>query len=130
MTRPLERGFTLIEMIVFLVVVAVAMAALLQLMAVAVKFSALPLQRKQALSLAEGLLQEMSQRDYLEIQTPALATLVNGLQASLVVSEAYALSSASSNIKTKKITVNVRFADQSLSLSGYRSDYAIAAPVP
>ncbi|QJC58051.1 hypothetical protein HC248_03395 [Polaromonas vacuolata] len=124
MTKPSERGFTLIEMIIFLVVVSVAMAGLLQVMAVAVKFSALPLQRKQAVEMAQGLLQEMVQKDYSEIVTPPAQSSVNGLQASVLVSDAGALGSASTPlVETKKIAVTVQFADQSLSLTGYRSNY-------
>ena len=124
MTKPLERGFTLIEMIIFLVVVSVAMAGLLQVMAVAVKSSALPLQRKQAVEMARGLLQEMVQKDYSEIVTPPAQSSVNGLQASVLVSDAGALGSASTPlVETKKIAVTVQFADQSLSLTGYRSNY-------
>lgn len=111
-------------MIIFLVVVSVAMAGLLQVMAVAVKFSALPLQRKQAVEMAQGLLQEMVQKDYSEIVTPPAQSSVNGLQASVLVSDAGALGSASTPlVETKKIAVTVQFADQSLSLTGYRSNY-------
>jgi MSHA pilin protein MshD len=124
MTKPSGRGFTLIEMIIFLVVVSVAMAGLLQVMAVAVKFSALPLQRKQALAMAQGLLQEMVQKDYSEIATPPALDSVNGLQASVFVSNSGALGSNSASlIETKKIAVTVQFSDQSLNLTGYRSNY-------
>jgi MSHA pilin protein MshD len=124
MTKPSGRGFTLIEMIIFLVVVSVAMAGLLQVMAVAVKFSALPLQRKQALAMAQGLLQEMVQKDYSEIATPPALDSVNGLQASVLVSNSGALGSNSASlIETKKIAVTVQFSDQSLNLTGYRSNY-------
>jgi MSHA pilin protein MshD len=124
MTKPSGRGFTLIEMIIFLVVVSVAMAGLLQVMAVAVKFSALPLQRKQALAMAQGLLQEMVQKDYSEIATPPALASVNGLQASVLVSNSGALGSNSASlIETKKIAVTVQFSDQSLNLTGYRSNY-------
>ena len=111
-------------LIVLWVLYLVAMAGLLQVMAVAVKFSALPLQRKQALAMAQGLLQEMVQKDYSEIVTPPAQSSVDGLQASVVVSDAGALGSASTPlVETKKIAVTVQFADQSLSLTGYRSDY-------
>jgi prepilin-type N-terminal cleavage/methylation domain-containing protein len=124
MTKSLERGFTLIEMIIFLVVVSVAMAGLLQVMSMAVKFSALPLQRKQASAFAEGLLREMVQKDFSEIVTPVVQPSVEGLQALVLVSDAGILGSAkTSTFQTKKITVTVRFADQSLSLNGYRSNY-------
>lgn len=126
MTKSPERGFTLIEMIIFVVVVSVAMAGLLQVMAMAVKYSGLPLQRKQASALAEGLLREMVQKDYVEIASPAAQVSIDGLQATVVVSDAGILGSAqTSTVQTKKIAVTVQYADESLSVNGYRSNYDV-----
>lgn len=57
--RRRQRGLTLIELIIFMVIISVALAAVLQLLNLSTKFSVDPLRRKQALLLAEGLLEEV-----------------------------------------------------------------------
>ena len=53
-----SRGLTLIELIVFIVIVGVALAGSLTVLNITTKASADPLVRKQALALAESLLEE------------------------------------------------------------------------
>lgn len=60
--RP--RGFTLIEVLIFIVVVSVAMAGILLVMNTSVAASADPVVRKQALALAESLLEEILLKSY------------------------------------------------------------------
>jgi MSHA pilin protein MshD len=55
--RP--HGFTLIELIVFIVIVSVALAGVLTVLNVTAKSSADPMIRKQALAIAEALLEEV-----------------------------------------------------------------------
>lgn len=57
---PRSAGFTLIETIVFLLVVGIGVVGLLSAMSTAVRYSADPLPRKQALAIAEGLMEEIS----------------------------------------------------------------------
>ncbi len=61
MTRPLsaQRGFTLIELIVFIVVVSIGIAGILSVMDTSIRNSADPMVRKQATSVAESLLGEI-----------------------------------------------------------------------
>jgi len=54
-----ERGLTLIEMIVFILVVSIALTGLLLVMNKTTSRSSDPLVRKQALAIAEGLLEEV-----------------------------------------------------------------------
>ncbi len=54
-----QRGLTLIELIVFIVIVGVALAGILTVMNVTVKSSADPLVRKQMLAIAESLMAEV-----------------------------------------------------------------------
>lgn len=54
-----QAGVTLVEMIVFIVVVAVAVAGVLGALNVATRSSADPLIQKQALAIAESLLEEV-----------------------------------------------------------------------
>jgi MSHA pilin protein MshD len=60
--RPVRRaagGFTLIELIVFIVVVSAALAGVLRIFTQATAASADPMQRRQALAIAESLLDEV-----------------------------------------------------------------------
>jgi MSHA pilin protein MshD len=54
-----ERGISLIELIMFIVIVSVALAGILLVMNVTEKSSADPLVHKQALAIAESLLEEV-----------------------------------------------------------------------
>ncbi|WP_020652174.1 type II secretion system protein [Massilia niastensis] len=57
--RARERGLTLIELILFIMIVGVALAGILGVLSLTTKHSADPLRRKQALMIAEGLLEEV-----------------------------------------------------------------------
>jgi MSHA pilin protein MshD len=57
---PRERGITLIELIVFIVVVAVGLSGVLAVFIPATAASADPMPRRQALAIAESLLEEVS----------------------------------------------------------------------
>jgi MSHA pilin protein MshD len=54
-----EGGLTLIELVMFIVIVSVALVGVLSVLNVTTKSSADPQVRKQALSIAEGLLEEV-----------------------------------------------------------------------
>ncbi len=54
-----QRGFTLIELIIFIVVVSSALAGVLLVLNNTVKSSADPMIRKQLLAIAEGVLEEV-----------------------------------------------------------------------
>jgi len=56
---PRQRGVTLIELIMFIVIVSVALASIIAVMRITTANSADPLRRKQALMIAEGLLEEV-----------------------------------------------------------------------
>lgn len=57
--RQAQSGLTLIEMIMFILIVGVALAAIVGVLNLTNKGSADPLRRKQALMIAEGLLEEV-----------------------------------------------------------------------
>lgn len=57
--RARQAGLTLIEMIMFIMIVGVALAAVIGVLNLSTKGSADPLRRKQALMIAEGLLEEV-----------------------------------------------------------------------
>jgi MSHA pilin protein MshD len=54
-----QRGLTLIELLMFIVIIGVALVAILQVLNFTTRKSADPLRRKQALMIAESLLEEV-----------------------------------------------------------------------
>lgn len=59
-----QRGVTLVELVMFMVIVAIALAGILQVMRMTTANSADPLRRKQALLIAEALLEEVRQAGF------------------------------------------------------------------
>jgi MSHA pilin protein MshD len=59
-----QRGVTLVELIMFMVIVSIALAGILQVMRMTTANSADPLRRKQALMIAEALLEEVRQAGF------------------------------------------------------------------
>ncbi len=57
--RPGQRGFTLIELIIFIVIVTVALAGVLSVLTQSTSRSVDPQLRRQALAIAESLLEEV-----------------------------------------------------------------------
>ena len=63
--RPrLQQGVTLVELIMFIVIVSIALAGIVQIMRMTSANSADPLRRKQALMIAEALLEEVRQAGF------------------------------------------------------------------
>lgn len=75
-------GFTLIETIVFLLVVGIGVAGLLSAMSTAIRFSADPLPQKQALALAESLMEEITSAGFTfcQPQDPKFLSATNTAQ--------------------------------------------------
>lgn len=63
-TRHNQRGVSLVELIMFIVIVGVALAGILLVMNTTTKGSADPLIHKQALAIAESLLEEIELQDF------------------------------------------------------------------
>lgn len=59
-----SRGFTLIETIVFIIVISVGVVGLMSVLGIFVRQSADPLARKQALAIAEAVLDEIAQAGF------------------------------------------------------------------
>ncbi|APW46190.1 type IV pilus modification PilV family protein [Rhodoferax antarcticus] len=72
--RPRQTGFTLIELIIFIVVVSAGLAGILSVMNTTVKSSADPMVRKQAIAIAESLLEEILLKDYCDPDTVTAGT--------------------------------------------------------
>lgn len=63
-TRASEAGLTLVELIIFIVVISVALVGVLSVLNTTVQHSADPLVRKQMLAIAEGLLEEVAAQPF------------------------------------------------------------------
>ena len=79
MSRPRQRGFTLIELIIFIVVLGVGMAGILIVSTTVVKSSADPMVSKQAVAAAESLLEEILLKDYANPATDGYTGSVRAL---------------------------------------------------
>lgn len=85
-TRLKQRGISLIELIIFIVVVSVALAGILRVMNVTGKSSADPLIYKQSLAIAQALLEEVELMPftYCDPDDPAAATATSTLSCTQV----------------------------------------------
>ena len=63
-TPARQAGLTIVELIIFMVIVGIALAGILQVMRFTSANSADPLRRKQALMIAEALLEEVRQSGF------------------------------------------------------------------
>lgn len=61
---PCDGGFSLIETIIFIIIVSVALAGVLAVMNFTTKHSADPLIRKQEIAIAESLLEEITSQNF------------------------------------------------------------------
>lgn len=145
MTSPRQRGFTLIELIIFIVVVAAGLAGILSVMDSAVKSSADPLVRKQAMALADSILEEILLKNF-EDPDPLVSSgettrntlddvgdyhgksnaLFADLPASLAsysIAIAVVDDAATLGLAVKRVTVTVSRSGESVSLTGYRANY-------
>lgn len=59
-----QRGFSIIEVVVFIMIVSVALVGVLSVMNLTTQRSADPLVRKQAIAVAESMLEEVSLHDF------------------------------------------------------------------
>lgn len=74
-----QRGVTLIELIVFIVIVSVGLAGILSVLNLTTRHSADPMIRKQMLAVAEGLMDEVAAQPvtWCDPDDPAAATAMN-----------------------------------------------------
>lgn len=62
--RSLQRGVTLIELIIFIVIITVGLVGILTVMNITTRSSADPMVRKQAAAMAEAVLEEVLSKSY------------------------------------------------------------------
>jgi len=148
MNRANQRGYLLLELVLFILVTSVGLAGILAVMNMTVQSSTDPMIRKQALVLAESILDEVLQKEYADTDPLGVpgnettrATMddvddYNGTTESIFTDWPEALDSyettitvvtndldGASLVPMKKVTVTVTGRGQVISLSGYRADY-------
>jgi len=149
MSNNRHCGFTLIEMVVAIVIIGVGLAGVLSAFNTTVKSSADPLVHKQMLSIAEEMMEEILLKPYAAAAgtisgcNRAAAddvsdyagysqsvcdidgTAVAGLSTyTVTVAVDPAASLGTLAVGVKKVTVTVARGSESLSLVGWRTDYA------
>jgi MSHA pilin protein MshD len=142
MNRHQSRGFTLIEVIIFIVVVGAGLAGILAVSTNVVKSSADPMVRKQSMALADSILEEILQKEYADPdgssgettrdtmddvddyngKTKALFTdwpaSLSAYSVTIVVEAPAALG----GIMHKRVSVTVTGGTHSIAMTGYRSN--------
>jgi MSHA pilin protein MshD len=148
MNKARQRGYMLLDLIIFILVTSIALGGILSVIRVAVKSSSDPMIRKQVLVLAESVLEEVLQKEYADTDPGGLpgnettrATMddvddYQGKTEAIFTDWPVALSSyqvalavttadldGASVVPIKKVTVTVTGSGHVISLSGYRADY-------
>lgn len=146
MNKPNCRGFSLIELVIFIVVVSVGVAGILLVMNTTVAASGDPIVNKQSIALAESVLEEVLLKEYsdpdgsnagetgrdtwddvsdYDTKTEAdlaLPTEVSAYTVQIaVVSDTTVVGTGSR--PAKKVSVTVSKGGNSITLHGYRSNY-------
>jgi len=120
LTSRLQRGVTLIELIISIVIISVALSGILVVMNLTVSHSADPIIYHQSLAVAEACLEDILLKPYAELTDCNTLSLPTGYSVSSVIASPADFSS----VMAKKITVTVTApADTHLDLIGYRVDY-------
>jgi MSHA pilin protein MshD len=128
-----ERGFSLIELVLFIVIVSVAVTGLISVMNLTAAHSADPLIQKQALSVAEAMLEEIETVPPFDSVTnyndPANATKVivpAGYTVVVAVADDNGFLSLlpSTPAQALRISVTVTYAGGEVIVEGYRTRYA------
>ena len=140
-----SAGFTLIELVIFIVVVSVGVAGILSVMNLTVQHSTDPMVRKQAAALADSILEEILLKEYRDPDGGANVVEAgrsayddvddyNGLTnaafadlpavvSSYVINIAVTDGTAILGVTAKKVKVTVTGGAESISMTGYRASY-------
>ncbi|MBI3532908.1 MAG: prepilin-type N-terminal cleavage/methylation domain-containing protein [Burkholderiales bacterium] len=145
MNERMQRhaGFTLIELVIFIVIVSVGVTGILLVMNTVVASSADPMVRKQALALADSILDEILQKEYADPDGTSGETTratfddvddYNGKSnstftdlpsslASYLITIVVDAPAPLNGVTTKRVRVTVSHGKESITLTGYRGNY-------
>jgi MSHA pilin protein MshD len=139
-----QAGFTLIELIIFIVVVGVGLAGILAVFNVSVASSADPMVHKQASALADSILEEILLKSYDDPDGTNVGEtgradwdnvddyvgksntdfgLATGDLASYTIAITVTDPATVGGVSMKKVTVTVTHSGQSISMVGYRANF-------
>lgn len=138
-----QAGFTLIELVIFIVIVSVGVAGILLVMNTVVASSADPMVRKQALALADSILEEILQKEYADPDGTSGETTrttfddvddYNGKSnstftdlpsslASYLITIVVDAPAPLNGVTTKRVRVTVSHGNENITLTGYRGNY-------
>lgn len=147
--RSRVAGFSLVELILFIVVVSVGIAGILKVMDVSVRSSADPMVRKQAMALADSVLEEALIKAYCDPDGASGETTretmddvrdFDGINETIPAGPRFTGMPASLNgytikvdvpapfvllgtVEAKQVTVTVTRGPESITLVGYRTRY-------
>lgn len=145
-----QAGITLVELILYIVIVSIGLVGILSVMNVTTRHSADPMVRKQALAVAESLLEEITLKEYanptggysgadraqfddvddyngytLPTITDIAGNAIGTLSDYSVDSVSVSVSALTGVAEAKLITVTVSGpGGETIALSGYRTNYA------
>jgi len=122
--RQGQHGFTLIELIIFIVVVSAGLAGILSVMNTVVKSSADPMVRKQAMALADSILEEILLKSYCDPDTVDTSTSPATCGANTVESGR----NTYDDVDDYNRLTQTAFTDLPTELSGYVISITVAAP--
>lgn len=121
--RRRSRGLSLVELIMFIVIVGAAVAGIIGMIGIATKSSADPMIRKQALAIAEAMLEEVRLQPftYCDPDDPAAATA--DLSSGAVSINSITSASANGNNSTLDVAgVNLTSQKAAVVFVGYNND--------
>ncbi|MDP3086895.1 MAG: prepilin-type N-terminal cleavage/methylation domain-containing protein [Methylotenera sp.] len=139
-----QSGFTLVELVIFIIIVSIGVVGILSVMNTVVKSSADPMIRKQSAALADSILAEILLKDYADPDATEVGETgrdnyddvddYNGKSNALftdlpVELSTYAIGivvaapAALNGVSMKKVVVTVTHGTEAISMTGYRANY-------
>lgn len=144
MSNRYQAGFTLIELVIFMIVVSIGVVGILSVMNTVVKSSADPMVRKQAAALADSILEEILLKEYADPdatevgetgrdnyddvddfngKSNALFTDLPAELATYVIGIVVAAPVALNGVSMKQVAVTVTRGTEVITMTGYRANY-------